>query len=112
MIVLFMIAEETEERYVSMLCGYIKVDRGINISINFGMSLGIKNHNNLVQGFTNTQDHNIHVGLYTCYIPTYNKPNWFFHLQYYDSYLGFKVFFGVSQGPGITFDTRSFNLYE
>jgi len=76
MIVLFRIVEKTKERYVLVLCGYIGVDRGIN----FGMSLGIKNHNNLVQGFTNTQVHNIHVGLYTCYILTHNKPYWSFHL--------------------------------
>jgi hypothetical protein len=44
------------------------------------MSLGIKNHDNLVQGLTNTQVHNIPIGLYTCYIPTHNKPYWYFHL--------------------------------
>jgi hypothetical protein len=48
MIVLFRVVEETKERYVSMLCGYIRVDQGINFGINFGMSLGIKNHNNVV----------------------------------------------------------------
>lgn len=63
MIVLFMIVEETKERYVSVLCKYIGIDWGINFGINFGMSLGIKNHNNLVQGLTNTQAHNIHVNL-------------------------------------------------
>jgi hypothetical protein len=71
-----MIVEETKERYVLVLCGYIGIDWGIN----FCMSLGILKHNNLVQGFTNTQVHNILVGLYTCYIPTRNKPNWSFHL--------------------------------
>ncbi len=80
MIVLFMIVEETKERYVSVLCKYIGIDWGINFGINFGMSLGIKNHNNLVQGLTNTQAHNIHVGLYTCYFPTCNNPDWSFHL--------------------------------
>ncbi len=38
MIVLFMIVEETKERYVLVLCMYIGVDWGIN----FRMSLGLK----------------------------------------------------------------------